>query len=155
MPIQGGSCPLRACGTQFVTHKVPALERVVKRFGAYVSHIVAIAEDTSVKSVDRQKMKGYVLKWQDSKILLDCALFHDLPRPCSTLSKVVQEKEICVVWAIEAVMKTKKSLDKNKTSPFEDLPSAKKHLDESSMNKMDLSHTKEWSSGVMTEPRLT
>ena len=128
MPIQGGSCPLRACGTRFVTHKVAALGRVVDRFGAYLSHMVAITEDTSLKSVDREKVKGYVRKWQDSKILLGCALFHDLLRPCSMLCKVLQEKEICVVRAIEAVMKIKKSLEKIKTTPFEDLPSVKKAL---------------------------
>ena len=128
MPIQGGSCPLRACGTRFVTHKVAALERVVDRFGAYLSHMIAMTEDTSLKPVDRQKVKGYVLKWQDSKILLGCALFHDLLRPCSILCKVLQEEEICVVRAIEAVMKTKKSLEKIKTTPFEDLPSVKKAL---------------------------
>ena len=128
MPIQGGSRPLRACGTRFITHKVAALERVVDRFGAYLSHMIALTEDTSLKSVDRQKVKGYVLKWQDSKILLGCALFHDLLRPCSVLCKVLQEEEICVVRAIEAVMKTKKSLEKIKTTPFEDLPSVKKVL---------------------------
>ena len=85
-----------------------------------------MTEDTSLKPVDRQKMKGYVLKGQDSKILL--GLFHDLLWPCSILCKVLQEEEICVVKAIEAVMKTKKSLEKIKTTPFEDLPSVKKAL---------------------------
>ena len=128
MPIQGGSCPLRACGTRFVAHKVAALERVVDRFGAYLSHIVAMTEDTSLKPADRQKLKGYALKWQESKILLGCALFHDLLRPCSVLCKILQEEEICVVRAIEAVMKTKKSLEKVKSTPFQDLPSVKKLL---------------------------
>ena len=80
MPIQGGSCPLRACGTRFVAHKVVALKRVVDRSCAHLSHLIAMTEDTSLKSVDRQKVKGYVLKWSDSKILLGCALFHDLLR---------------------------------------------------------------------------
>lgn len=128
MPIQGGVCPLRECGTRFITHKVAALERVIDRFGAYLSHMIALTEDTSLKAVDRQKVKGYVLKWQDSKILLGCALFHDLLRPCSILCKVLQEEEICVVWEIEAVMKTKRSLDKIKTTLFEDLPNVKKVL---------------------------
>ena len=62
MPIRGGIRPLRACGTRFITHKVAALERVVDRFGAYLSHMIALTEVTSLKSVDRQKVKGYVLK---------------------------------------------------------------------------------------------
>lgn len=47
MPIQGGSCPYHACGTRFLAHKVAALERIVNRFGAYLSHITAMTEDTN------------------------------------------------------------------------------------------------------------
>ena len=47
--IQGGSCPLRACGTRFAEHEVAALKRVVNRFSAYLSHIIAMTEDTSLK----------------------------------------------------------------------------------------------------------
>ena len=53
---------------------------------------IAFTEGTSMKSVDKQKMKGYALKWQDSKILLGCALFNNLLRPRSILYKVLQEK---------------------------------------------------------------
>ncbi len=54
---KGGSRPLRACGTRFVAHKVAALERVVERFGAYLTHLISMTED---EPADRQKMKGYV-----------------------------------------------------------------------------------------------
>ena len=144
MSSQGGIRPLRACGTRFVPHKVAALERVIDRFGTYLSHMIAMTEDTSVKSADKQKVKGYVLKWQDSKILLGCALFHDLLNPCSVLCKVLQEEEICVVRAIETVMKNKKSLEKIKTVPFEHLPNVKKvYLVGSSKKMMARSLTKE------------
>ena len=103
-----GSHPLCACGTRSVAHKVAVLERI---FGAYLAHTLAGMEDSSVKSADRQKIKGYTLKWRDSKILLGCALFHDHLKPYSILCKVLQEDEICVVRAIEAVIKTKKSLE--------------------------------------------
>ena len=36
---EGGNRPLRACGTRFVAHKVAALERIIERFGALVSHL--------------------------------------------------------------------------------------------------------------------
>ena len=81
--MQGGTRPVRACGTQFVCHKVAALERFIDRFGAYISHLVTIADDPRAKSSDRQKMKGYILKWQDSKMLIGCALFLDLLRPAA------------------------------------------------------------------------
>ena len=128
MPLEGRRRPLRACGTRFVLHKVAALERIVNRFGAYLAHLIAITEDSSVKAVDRQKVKGYTLRWQDSKIPLGCTFFHDLLKPCATLCKILQEDEICVVQAIESVMKTMKSLKKIKTVELEELPSIKKVL---------------------------
>ena len=41
--------PLRAYGTRFVVHKVTALERMIDRFGAYISHLTAMTEDASLK----------------------------------------------------------------------------------------------------------
>ena len=62
MPTTGGGRPFRACSTRFITHKVAALERVVDRFGAYFNHLANLSEDPVVKSVDRQKLKGYLLQ---------------------------------------------------------------------------------------------
>jgi len=62
MPRRGGSRPLRACGTRFVAHKVAALGRLVDNYGAYLCHLVAMTQDVSIKSTDRQKLKGYLLK---------------------------------------------------------------------------------------------
>ena len=128
MPKKGGTRPLRACGTQFVAHKVAALGRLIDRFGAYLSHLTVMIDDRSIKAVDRQKLKGYLLKWQNSKILLGCAFFHDLLKPSAILCKVLQEDELCVVRAIESVLKTKKSMDKMKATRFEELPTVKKVL---------------------------
>ena len=126
---KGGSRPLRACGTRFVAHKVAALERMVERFGAYLAHLVAMTEDTSFQAADRLKMKGYVLKWQNTDVLLGCAVFRDILKPASVLSQVLQGEEICVVRAIEATFKSKKSLDKLKSTAFEELPTVKTVLD--------------------------
>ena len=117
MPTKGGDRPLRACGTRFIAHKVSALTRLVDRFGAYLSHLIALSEDRSVKSVDRQKLKGYVLRWQKSKFLLGCAFFHDLLRPVGILCKVLQEDELCIVRTVESFMKTKKALDEGFRRP--------------------------------------
>ena len=62
VPKQGGTRPLRACGTRFVTYKVAALERVIERYGAYLSHLISMTEDPSIKSPDKQKMKGLHLE---------------------------------------------------------------------------------------------
>ena len=128
MPTKGGVRPLRACGTRFIAHKVSALTRLVDRFGAYLSHLIALSEDRSLKSVDRQKLKGYVLRWQKSKFLLGCAFFHDLLRPVGILCKVLQEDGLCIVRTVESFMKTKKALDEIKSKDFEDLVTVKKVL---------------------------
>ena len=47
--------PLRACRTRFVVHKVAALERMIDRLGAYISHLTAMMEDSSVKPADKGK----------------------------------------------------------------------------------------------------
>ena len=61
-------------------------------------------------------------------MLLRCAFFHDLLRPSATLCKMLQADEVCVVGALEAIVKTSKSMDKIKATSFEDLPSVKKVL---------------------------
>ena len=125
MPKQGGTRPLRACGTRFVAHKVAALGRLIDKYGAYLNHLTMLSQDRTVKSVDR--VKGYVLRWRKSKILLGCAFFYDILKPLGLLSKILQD-ELCLVRAIEAFFKTKKSLDEIKMKRFEDVPTVKKVL---------------------------
>ena len=57
---------------------------------------------------------------------MGCALFHDLLKPAGILCKVLQDEEICVVSAIEAVLKTNKAIDKFNPTAFDDLPTVKK-----------------------------
>lgn len=45
-----------------------------------------------------------------------CAYFHDLLKPASILCKELQADEVCIVQAIEAVLKTAKNLDKVKAT---------------------------------------
>lgn len=121
-----GNRPLRACGTRFVAHKVTALGHLIDRCGAYFAHLTALTEDPHIKSVDKEKLRGYVRKWRDCKMLLGCVLFHDLLKPCAILCKVLQQDEICMVGAIESLLKTKRNLDKLKTTAFENMPAVKK-----------------------------
>ena len=128
LPAEGGNRPLRACGTRFVAHKVVALGRVIDQLGAYLSHLSVLSEDLSLRAADRQKIKGYTLKWWNSKIILGCAYFHDLLKPASVLCYALQADEVCVVTAIEAILKTARNLEKVKATPFEELATVKKVL---------------------------
>jgi len=40
----------------------------LSKCGAYTSHLATLAEDSSVKSVDRVKLKGYLLKWTNPTV---------------------------------------------------------------------------------------
>ena len=57
----------RACGTRFISHKVAAIGRLLDRYGAYIAHLTELIENSSTKAADKQKLKGYVKKWCDSK----------------------------------------------------------------------------------------
>ena len=66
MPGGSGNRPLRACGTRFVSHKVAALNRFVDRYGAYVSHLIALTEDSSVNLLTKKKgIHKKVARWKD------------------------------------------------------------------------------------------
>ena len=100
--------------------KTVALGRLINRFGAYLSHLVALTENTSsTRSVHRQKVIGYILKWQEAKVLIGCSFFHDLLKAPANLCKALQED------GLEAVMKTVKALDHIKSTSFEELPTLK------------------------------
>ena len=126
--MKGGTRPLRACGTRFASHKVAALARLIDRHGAYLNHLTMLSQDRKVKSADCEKLKDYVLRWRKSKVLLACALFHDVLKPIRILSKILQEEELCIVRAIEAFLRAKKSLEELKVKNFEDFPTVKKVL---------------------------
>ena len=126
-PTKGGHKPVRACGTRFIAHKVAALDRLIDRYGAYLNHLTALTEDSKTKPADRQRLKGYILKWRDAKMLLGSAYFCDLLKASSVLCKVLQE-DVCVVRAIEALMKMSRQSDNLKVLSFEELPVVKKVL---------------------------
>ena len=67
--------PVRSSGSRWVAHKLNAMKRVLSKFGAYTNHIASLSEDSSVKSADRAKLKGYYSRWIEAKYLLGCALF--------------------------------------------------------------------------------
>ena len=59
-------------------------------------------------------------------MLIGCAFFLDLLRPAAKLCKALQESEVCVVGAIEALLKTSAANEKVKSTSFEELPAVKR-----------------------------
>ena len=58
-------------------------------------------------------------------MLLGCDYFLDVLKPCSMLFKVLQNDEVFVVQAVEALIRVKKDLDRKKEVNFEELPTVK------------------------------
>lgn len=107
---KGGNLPIRSCGTRWINHKRKALQHVIDRYGAYLHHLTTLTEDTSVQSADRAGLKGYVLKWRHSKILIGCAMYVDALKPASLLSLTLQNHSVDIVFSIEHILKTSKAL---------------------------------------------
>ena len=112
-----GVRPIRATGTRWVSHKLNAMKRILSNYGAYTNHLATLSEDTSVKAVDRAKLKGYLQQWTKAKCLLGCAFFVDLLMPISILSKTLQNDEIDILEALTGVLRTLKEIDKLLTKP--------------------------------------
>ena len=58
-------------------------------------------------------------------MLLGCAIFHDLLKPAAILCKVLQQDDVCVVEAVEAILKTSKAIEKLASTSFDDIPTVK------------------------------
>lgn len=107
---EGGDALIRSQGSRWISHKHQALQRIVDCYGVYISPLSALTEDNSVSSTDRARLKGYLSKWQQGKILIGCAMYVDALRAPSILSKVLQEEKFDIVLGLRSILKSKKSL---------------------------------------------
>lgn len=118
----GGTRPVRASGSRWVSHKWNAMKRILSKYGAYTGHIAALSEDHSVKPDDRAKLRGYYQQWTNGKYLLGCALFVDLLTPCTILSKVMQSNDLDILAAITSLLRSVKEVDKLSSTPLDRWP---------------------------------
>ena len=109
---KGGNLPIRSQGSRWITHRRNALQRIINRFGAYINHLITLAEDSSMKAEDRARMKGYISKWSHTKILVGCSLYIDVLQPASLLSLTLQGLKLDIVLGIKHIVKTVESLKK-------------------------------------------
>ena len=56
---------------------------------------------------------------------MGCAIFHDLLKPSAILRPTLQDKDLSIVDAIEAVMKTNKSIEQLKSNDLDQFPTVK------------------------------
>ena len=88
------------------------MRRVLSKYGAYTSHLTALSKDSSVKSADREKLKGYLRKRTNAKYLLGCATFIDVLMPCAILSKTMQNDSLDILGALTCLMRTTKETNR-------------------------------------------
>lgn len=105
-----------------MSHKLSAMKRILSKYGAYSSHLVALSEDSSVKSVDRTKLRGYSLKWSNAKYILGCAFFCDLLSPCAVFSKILQQDTLDILGALTSLLRTVQELNKLSSRSLQQWP---------------------------------
>ena len=75
-----------------------------------MSHLSSLTEDTTLKSDDRARIKGYLGKWMQYRSILGCALYADILKPAAVLSLCLQDDELDVVAGIKSILKSSDSL---------------------------------------------
>ena len=60
------------------------------------------------------------------KCVLGCALFFDLLKPASALCKALQNDELSVTSAVEAILQTTNSLEDLKDKKFDEYPTVRR-----------------------------
>ena len=74
-----GNLPVRSQGTRWIiSHKRKALQRLVDRYGAYINHVITLSEDQTMKTTDRARLKGYIKKSNDFRMLIGAAMYVNL-----------------------------------------------------------------------------
>ena len=86
---QGGDKPVRSQGSRWINHKRKALQRLVDRCGAYLSHLVALDEDPTMNAADRARLKGFINKWKQAKMLVGAAMYVDVLKGPTLSSQLV------------------------------------------------------------------
>lgn len=94
---EGCHRPLRSQGSRWIAHKRNALQHIVHTYGAYLSHIIALSEDPSTKSMDKARLKGYINKWKQGKILIGAAIYVDILKAPFLLSLSLQDNNLDIV----------------------------------------------------------
>ena len=106
----GGNMPVTSQGSRWICHKRKALQRVVDRYGAYLNHLSALVEDHSINSSDRARLRGYLQKWKQAKMLIGAAMYVDVLKAPSLLSLSLQDYGLDIVQGIKQVLSSSKAL---------------------------------------------
>ena len=83
---------------------------MLDRYGAFITYLVALAGDPALKSIDREKLKGYLRLWKQCKVLIGCAMYVEVLKPASLLSLTLQNDNTDIVHGMENTLKSMSAL---------------------------------------------
>ena len=105
----GGNRPVRYSGGRWIADKRKALQRILDRYGAYITHLTTLVEDKSLTGTDRQRPR-LMLQWTETKIILCCVYYVDILQALACLSLSLQEDTVDIVMAIKQILIAHQSL---------------------------------------------
>ena len=106
-----GVRPLKATGTRWIDHKIPAMGRVIEKFGLYTQHLQH-SIDTAKKSQDRETLQGKFTKLINATFLLGCALFTDVLAEAKHFSLITQGQNIDIICILDSIENTKHNYER-------------------------------------------
>ena len=62
------------------------MTRILDKFGLHITHLENVATDTGYRAKERNRIKGYLNKWKNSKMLVDICFYLELLKPTMQLS---------------------------------------------------------------------
>ena len=83
---------------------------VIDWYGTYINHISTLAQNDSLRSNDRARLKGYAKKWANYRILVGCAVYVDILKGPALLNLSLQGYQLDTVLGIKSIMKTSSAL---------------------------------------------
>ena len=107
---KSGNKPVWSQGSRWINHKRKALQRVADCYGAYVSRLTVLAEDSSLKAEERACLKGYLKTWNNYSTIVGCAMYIDILKSPSLLSISLQASELDVILGIKNILKSTTAL---------------------------------------------
>ena len=116
------------------------MTRILDKFGLYITHQENVATDTSYRAIERNRIKGYLNKWKNSKMLVNLCFYLELLKPITQLSLNFQKEKIDTVSAAITLGKVKGKLLKSKNkdvNDFNQIKTMKKYIKELKDGKVE------------------
>ena len=74
-----------------------------------------------MKAFDKKRMTGYYKKWHDRNYYSGLCIFHNVLKPCASLSLALQAEYVNIFDAIEAALRTNKNIELLNSTDFGEL----------------------------------